>query len=399
MKILYIHQYYITPSQPGATRSYWVSQKLKERGDRITMLTSTSTVKDNENKGRVCVDGIDVIYLEIPYHGTMSIRERMLAFVKFAFHSSRWALKIKNIDLVIATSTPLTVGIPALVLKWFRGTPYIFEVRDLWPEVPIQMGGLKNKVAIKLARWLEKTIYNNARHIIALSPGMQEGVVEKGIAPSKVSMIPNMSKPDAFWPRPNNKAVIHQFGLKEDTFKVIYFGALGLANSLDVIVQAARILKEDPSIEFIFAGGGGFENELKKQCQNLQLPNVSILGNFPMKTLSEIVNLADVSLVTFMNLPILATNSPNKLFDSLSAGKPVIVNSAGWTKDLVEENNCGLYVKPDDPADLAEKIITLKNNPDLCVEMGRNSRRLAENKYDKDILCNQIVETIDRVFQ
>ncbi|THD66795.1 glycosyltransferase WbuB [Robertkochia marina] len=397
MNILYIHQYFITPKEPGPTRSYWVARELIKSGHKVTMLTTSSTVKSNKDRGRVLIDGIDVIYLNIPYHGSMSVKSRLMAFLKFAYQSSLFVLKQKNIDLVIATSTPLTVGIPALLGKWFRRFPFIFEVRDLWPEVPIQMGGLQNKFAIKAARLLEETIYVNATHIIALSPGMMDGVLSKGISPSKVNMIPNMSKPDVFWPRPKNTELMEKLRLKEDTFKVIYFGALGLANALDYIVQAAEILKYDQRIEFIFAGGGGVEEDLKQQCKDLQLTNVRILGNFPMSTLSEIVNLADVSLVTFKNLPILATNSPNKLFDSLSAGKPIIVNSAGWTKSMVEEYQCGFYVHPEQPEDLVRSIITLLEDSELCARMGERSRWLSEKKFDKSILCDQFVATVNSI--
>lgn len=397
MRILYIHQYFITPKEPGGTRSYWISRKLIEHGHEVTMLTSSATVNKNATKGNVNIDGIDVIYLNIPYHGSMPIKQRFIAFLKFALITSKRVLTSRDFDLIIATSTPLTVGIPALVGQIFKGIPYIFEVRDLWPEVPIQMGGLKNKQAIKLAQWLEYQIYKRAKHIIALSPGMKDGVLSKGIPEDKVNMIPNMSKPDAFWPREKDNGLIERLGLQKNSFKVTYFGALGLANGLDYILDAAEILKDERDIEFLFSGGGGAEQDFKNQCEERELTNVHFLGNFPMNILSEIVNLADVTLVTFMNLPILATNSPNKLFDSLSAGKPIIVNSNGWTKALVEENKCGLYTDPLDPSDLARKIHYLKDRPQLCVEMGRNSRRLALEEYDQDILCTKFAKVVDNL--
>lgn len=394
MNILYIHQYFHTPYQAGSTRSYWIAQELIKNGHKVTMLTMNKKIYSKVE--RVEIDGIDVIYLDVRYDsGSMNFRQRLMAFLKFVFKSIPVALREKNIDLVIATSTPLTIGLPALAMKWFKKKPYIFEVRDLWPEVPIQMGGLKNIFLIKIALFLEKIIYKNAKHIVALSPGMYDGVIDRKISNKKVSMIPNMSKIDEFWRREKNVELIKKLGLKVDTFKVVYFGAMNIANGMHYIIDAAEILKDEQNIEFIFLGGGATEAELQERCKKENIKNALFLGNFPMEELSEIVNLCDVSLITFQNIPILATNSPNKLFDSLSAGKAIIVNSPGWTKDLVEENKCGFFVDPENPQDLADKILHLKMNPQTCLAMGENARTLAETTYDKSILCEKFADLVN----
>ncbi|PRX55301.1 glycosyltransferase family 4 protein [Flagellimonas meridianipacifica] len=395
MRILYIHQYFLTPRDTAGTRSYWISQELIKNGHQVTMLT-TSTKIDTKVK-RMNVDGIDVIYVKVPYSQSMSILNRLKSFVSFMLKSARIALKEKNIDLVLATSTPLTIGFPALVVKKLKKVPFLFEVRDLWPEVPIQMGGLNNKLAIKLALWFEKTIYKNAIHIVALSPGMKEGVIKVGTPENKVSMIPNMSKIDVFWSREKNEELTKKLGLKLDSFKTVYFGAMGIANGMDYIIEGIKHLKEHEDIEFVFMGGGATEAVLKEKCKTLGINNARFLGGFNLEQLSEIVNLCDVALVTFADLPILATNSPNKLFDSLSAGKPIIVNSPGWTKEMVEENECGVFVDPKKPEELANQILHLKANPKLTEKMGLNSRKLAETKYDKSILCSEFVDVIDSI--
>src|SRR5699024_2577234 len=152
----------------------------------------------------------------------------------------------------------------------------------------------------------------------------------------------------------------------------------GLANGAHTIIESAKLLKDISDVEFLFVGGGSTENELKKEVQKFHLKNVHFLGSFPMNDLSQIVNFSDVSLISFLDLPILYTNSPNKLFDSLSAGKPIIVNSAGWTKDIAEKYNCGYYVDPQKPIELVNRISFLKTHPDTVAEMGKMSRRLAE---------------------
>lgn len=394
-KIVYIHQYFKTPREPGGTRSYWLSKEFIKNGHSVTMITTSSDITESEK--RVNIDGIDVIYLKVPYDNAMSIFKRLMSFVKFMLRATVVARK-QDADLVIATSTPLTVGLPALILKKKKKVPYFFEVRDLWPEVPIQMGALKNPVIKGMANWFEKLIYKNATHLIALSPGMAQGIHNKDVPYSRIATIPNMAKIDEFWQREKNTELMVKLGLKPESFKVIHFGAMGLANGLEYVIEAAKLLKNESDIEFIFLGGGSTETQLKQKSVAEGLTNIHFLGKHPMETTSEIVNACNVSLVSFLDIPILYTNSPNKLFDSLSAGKPIIVNSRGWTKQLVEDHNCGYYVNPSYPQDMVDKILHLKNNPSLVVELGLNSRKLAVEKYDKSILCAQFAELINNHF-
>jgi glycosyltransferase involved in cell wall biosynthesis len=388
MKILYIHQYFHTPQEPGGTRSYWISQKLIEEGHDVYMLTAnTHLEKPVEQKE---IERIHVIYLKC-FESKKNIFCRFRSYVDFMLKSTLYALKLDCIDLVIATSTPLTIGFPALLLKKI---PYIFEVRDLWPEVPIQMGAIKKSALIKLSRWFERTIYKNATYIVALSPGMYEGVIAQNTSSQKVFMIPNMSKITEFFPREKNFDLEKKLNLNPDSFKIIHFGAINIANGIQTIIESAKLIKDMHDIEFIFIGKGIIEDSLIRQCIDNNLSNVKFLGNYSMDLTSEIVNICDISIVSFLDIPILYTNSPNKLFDSLSAGKPIIVNSAGWTKGLVEENQCGYYVNPNKPEEFVKKIFYLKKHPEVVKKMGENSRILAEKQYDKSILCQKFYNVV-----
>lgn len=346
------------------------------------------------------MDGIHVIYIRNAYSNDMTIVRRMISFIKFMILSTWVSLCQKRINLVYATSTPLTIGIPALFLKWFKRKPFIFEVRDLWPEVPIQMGGLRNPLFKYMALALEKIIYQNARHIVTLSPGMKDGVLKRGIDEKKVSMIPNMSKIDKFWRREKNNQIAEIFNIDLNNFNLIHFGTMGRANGLEYIVNAANLIQKKGifDVSFIFMGKGAIKEKLIKMKKEMKLSNIIFIEAQPMEIVSDVVNLCDVSIVPFVNLPILQTNSPNKLFDSLSAGIPVVVNSAGWTKDLVEENQCGVYVDPGKPEELVEKILTWKIHPELLVEMGSAARKLAEREYDKSILSKKFISIIKANF-
>ena len=399
MRIIYIHQYFKTPYEPGGTRSYWISRSLIQAGHKVTVITQN--IDARKKVEHTAIDGIDIIYIKNKYSNDMSIPERLLSFFLFMIKSTAQVVKQKNVDLVISTSTPLSVGFPALIMKGVRNTPFLFEVRDLWPEVPIQMGGLQNPILRWMAKSFEQLIYRQAKHIVTLSPGMFNGVINH-VKMNKVSMIPNMAKNDKFWPRPTSTELVKKLNLSEQSFKVIYFGAMGIANGLQYIMHAATIINDQTDgllVEFIFLGEGKEKKRCIDYARKNQLTNVHFFDRVAMDTTSEIVNLSDVSIISFLNLPILATNSPNKLFDSLSAAKPVIVISNGWTRKMVEDFHCGAYVDPEKPDVLANMIIEWRNNPDLLKKMGRNSRRLAEKKYDKSILTKQFIEIIERHFK
>lgn len=396
MTILYIHQYFETPEESGRTRSYWFAKKLLEAGHKVLVITGTHS-HSRRVAGVYNIEGIEVRYLSNAYDNKMSVTKKVLSFLKFMLLSTKYVMKESEVNLVYATSTPLTVGIPALLRKWIKGTPYIFEVRDLWPEFPIQIGVIKNRLLIRLLRIMERTIYKNAKHVVALSPGMSEGVIKAGIAENSVTVIPNMSKPDLFFPRPHNQKVKEKYGLESSDLKVIHFGTMGVANGLEYIIDAAEVLQEKQitGVQIYFAGKGAMENKLKEICQRKRLKNVHFLGFMNTYEISDVVNCCDVTLTTFKDIPILQTNSPNKLFDSFSAGKPSIVNSAGWTKDLVENAECGLFVNPKDPERLAQALIELMGNPLLVNQMGANARELALKVYDKSILSSHFLAVIE----
>lgn len=395
MKILYLHQYFNTPSEPGGTRSYWIAQELVKRGHEVIMITGTNNALHKEASEEI-IDGVHVIYLKNAYSNYMGALARIRSFVNFMFKAIRAGMKQKDISLVFATSTPLTIGAIAIWLKWAKGWRYVFEVRDLWPEGLIQEG-ITNPIVVWALRLLERWSYEKAEHVVSLSPGMEEGVLKIGIPKEKSTMVPNMSKPDKFYPREPNPEIIRQFGINMSKFNLIHFGAMGFDNYVEYIINAARLAQEQgyDDLNFILLGDGSTVPAIKSLVEEYKLSNVQYLGNHKMDVVSEIVNCCDASIVSFQNIPILATNSPNKLFDSLSAGKPIIVNSAGWTKDMVEQENCGFYVHADYPQQLVDKLNEVKNNKELLELWGAKSRELSLTRFDKKILSAKVADLLE----
>jgi len=394
MKILYIHQYFHTPEEPGGTRSYWISKELTKRGHKVVIVTSTNN--NYPESGVVVIDGIEVHYLKNDYSNYMGAGARVKSFLRFMWKAINEGRRQKDVDLVFATSTPLTIGAVAIALKWLKRWPFVFEVRDLWPEALIQEG-VDNPIVVWALRKLEKMSYSNSRHVISLSPGMEEGVLKVGTPKSKSTMIPNMSKPDEFFPREKSKNIIEQFGIRTDKFNVIHFGSMGASNGLGYIIEAAKYARDKGfnDLNFVFLGDGSTLPILKAKVEEYGLENVQFLGNHKMDIVSEIVNCCDASITTFNNVPILATNSPNKLFDSLSAGKPIIVNSSGWTKDLVENENCGFFADPEKPSDLIEQLNQIKNDAETLDRWSKNSRRLSIEVFDKNILSAKVADVLE----
>jgi glycosyltransferase involved in cell wall biosynthesis len=402
MHILYIHQYFATPQGSTGTRSYEFARRWSAKGHKITMLTSIANLtKEDLSRAtghffkRFTLNGIDVLALAIPYRQQMSTLKRCLSFLAFVLVSSVVSLFIRKVDVVYATSTPLTIGIPALVAKWLRRKKFVFEVRDQWPEIPIEMGIIKNKILIKSLLWLEKTIYKNASAVVALSPGMADGVrtVLRGSPDKKIVVVPNNCDTDVFSPAIDGSGIRSKKGW-EHKFVLLHAGTMGKANDLGFVVSVAQKLQNYDDLLFVLLGRGGQKQLLIERIAKLGLKNIEISDPVPKKDLPVLFAACDVSIVIFANYPIIEHNSANKFFDSLSAGKPILLNYSGWQRALLEENAAGFGCKLCDVDEFAEKVMYFCDNRGKLAEMGQNSRRLAEEKFDRDKLAQQALDVI-----
>jgi glycosyltransferase involved in cell wall biosynthesis len=225
---------------------------------------------------------------------------------------------------------------------------------------------------------------------------MQNGV-SKYISNDKISIIPNFSNNDIYFPRKKNLSLNDKYNLVNDSFKIIYFGSMGIANGIDIIINTAKLFENDINVEFIFVGDGSEKTKAMNKCSLLGIKNVQFLGKIPMIDLPELINLCDISIVTFKDIPILSTNSPNKFFDSLASGKPILLNSNGWTKDIIEKNKCGFYFDSKDKYALFNLINDLKHNNKLLSLMSRNSKNIALKYFDKTILINKFSKIVQNI--
>ena len=314
------------------------------------------------------------------------------------FTSTIATLCVRKVDLIYARSTPLIAGIPAVAARIIKRIPFVFEVTDQWPEVPIGVGILKSKIIIKILLWLEKTIYRFSNSIIACSPGMADGVkeviVKNKLKETPITIIPNFCETKLYRPDIDGSEIRRERGWK-DKFVFLHAGTMGTMNSLDFVIDAALRLRDHSDILFVFIGRGNKEPSLRERVESLGLTNVQIFTKVLKKQLPPFLAAADVSLVIFGNHPILEHNSANKFFDALSAGNPVLLNYSGWQKDVLEANNAGFGCTQYSIEEFVEKVLWFKSNTEKLTVMGSNARALAEEEFDRDKLAMQALEVVN----
>jgi len=398
LHILYIHQHFAVPHGSSGTRSYEFARRWVRAGHKVTIITGYYDIGGlSFGRGlvqRQVIDGINVIIVGTKYSNKQSFIKRIISFLWFMFLSVYVGLATKNVNVIYATSTPLTVGIPAVILKFLKGVPFVFEVRDQWPEIPIEMGVIKNQSLIKVLLWLEKMIYNSAVSIVALSPGMADGIRSVLRSEKNIVVVPNSCDTDIFRPDVDGSAVRQKYDW-DDKLVFLHFGAMGKANGLDFVVEVAERLKDNRGVHFVIVGDGSEKAALIDKAKSLELENIEFLDPIPKSELPGIVAACDVSMVIFASYPILEHNSANKFFDSLSAGKPILLNYSGWQRRILEGGNAGFGCEQFNIDEFVEKVLQLNSDRKSLTIMAANSRRVAEEMFDRNVLANKVLKVID----
>lgn len=391
MRILYIHQYFRTPEEGGGIRSYYLAKGMADAGHHVDLLTAYQGTRYKKS----FVDGIHVHYLPVSYNQRFGFLKRANAFLRFVLLVMFKSADFEKIDLCYVSSTPLTTGIAALYLRWKRNIPYYFEVRDLWPEAPIQMGVISNHFLKKSLYALEKKIYRSARRVIALSPGAREHIQK--IAPTTpVSLIPNMADCRFFNRTEKNAYHEAQFQV-HDKFVITYFGAVGKVNRLENLLDVAEACRQQKLHDVIFmvVGEGSELENIQKQATARNLGNIRFHPFQNKYGLLSILNVTDASFISFADLPVLRHCSPNKLFDALAAGKLCITTVDGWMKNLLEDHQCGFYTNPCEPIAFAGQIAPFVNNRRLLQAYQDNARKLAEQAFSRKEQVNRLLNLME----
>ena len=394
MNILYLHQYFNTPSMPGSTRSYEFAKRLVARGDTVHMVTTNWQGKSklsftNES-------GINVYWAPIPYANKMNFLRRIWAYLGYVWFTFIIGHKL-NYDLIIASSTPLTIAIPALWLKRAKRAKMIFEVRDLWPQLPIAIGALKSPIMIKIAQFLEKKAYAGSEKVIALSIGMNS-VLKERVPSNKISVVTNLSDRKKF-------KVSDQKGINfrknypgiSNHPLIVYTGVFGRVNGVIYLVEIAKeIQKINPNVRFLLTGDGFEKEKIQKQSIKYGLFNkvLFINGYLPKNEMPDLLSAATITTSFFIDLPEMGHNSANKFFDGLAAGKPIMINYGGWQADLLKESGAGFIIPQNNSSQAAKILNDVLTNDETLNQMKKASRQLS-HQFDVNTNFQKFETVID----
>lgn len=400
MKIIYLHQYFTTPSMHGGTRSYELARRLVGMGHEVHMVTSdTQPVGRAKSWRETNESGINVHWLPVPYSNSMNYADRMRAFSRFAFNAAHRAMRLDG-DVVFATSTPLTIAFPGIAASRWNRSPMVFEVRDLWPAIPIAVGALKSPPAIIAAQLLERAAYAGAAHIVALSPGMKAGVEAAGVSPEKITVIPNLCDPERFQVPASAGAEFRQrYPWLGDRPMVLYAGTLGLVNGVDYLVRvAADMLTRDPEVRFVIMGHGREEATLHALADLLGVRNRNLffLPSVPKVEMPAVLSAATLATSLFTDVPGMQDNSANKFFDALAASRPLALNYGGWQAELLEREQFGLCLPPKDTAAAAAMVASRIRDSNWLAQAGERAGQLGRERFSADTAARKLAEVLQR---
>jgi glycosyltransferase involved in cell wall biosynthesis len=396
MKIIYLHQYFNTPKMSGGVRSYDIAKHLVDNSHTVEMVTTNRSSSSSGDWKISNEDGINVHWFSLFYSNKLSYFKRLLAFFSFAYHAAKKGSKLQG-DVVFASSTPLTIAIPALYISWRKSIPMVFEVRDLWPDVPIAVGVIKNPIVKYLAELLESYTYKKSKAIIALSDGMKDGVIKAGSEENKVVVIPNFSNRELFSIKNTGKEFRAEREWLKDSPLLVYTGAFGMINGVDYLVDIAEqlvLLKSDIKI-LLIGGGKEYENIiLYAQKKNVLNNNLFIESEINKSELPQLLAAADLASNIVINVPEVWNNSANKFFDALASATPVLINGGGWQANLINAEGAGVTTFGLTLHQAAIKINEFLHDKERLSSASKNAQIIAEKYFDRGDLVRKIEQTL-----
>jgi glycosyltransferase involved in cell wall biosynthesis len=396
MHVLLIHQAFAALDEPGGTRHHELARYLAGLGYEVTVIASpVSYLTGTRRTARTAwvqrkdEQGVHILrtYTYPALH--KSFVHRFFSFISFMLSSFLAGLSVRQVDVVWGTSPPIFQGVTAWALARLKGAPFLFEVRDLWPAFPIQVGVLKQPLLIKASEWLERFLYHHADQVIVNSPGFIEHVSQRGAR--KVALLPNGSDPRMFDLQSDGKA-FRQANKLGDGFIVLYAGAHGMSNDLEIVLQAAGLLQERSTIRFVFLGDGKEKRSLMVKAAEMGLANVCFLPPVSKDEMPGALAAADACIAILKPIPLYNTVYPNKVFDYMAAGKPVVLAIGGVIREVVEQAQAGIPVAPGDPQALAAAVRQLADDPAGGRLMGRRGRAFVEQRFDRAVLASQLAK-------
>lgn len=393
MHILLIHQAFTAPHEAGGTRHFELARYLAGKGHNISVLAGNVSYLSGSSMGsrneETLERGIVVHRVNVSGRLHAGFMGRLWSLLSFMLNSFIAALRIDEIDIVYGTSPPIFQGFTAYLVSKVKRVPFVFEVRDLWPDFVVQVGAVKSPLLIYPARWLEKFLYRKSATIIINSPAFLEHIRGKGIEAEKISMVLNGVETSMFDPGARGEPLRKKLGLEDKTI-VLYAGAIGKSNDISTLLDAAKQMRERREIVFLLVGGGNEKNTIEGRIVGEKIDNVIMLPPVPKAEMPMIIAASDIGIAILKDVPMFQTVYPNKVFDYMAAGRAVLLAIDGVIRKVVEEAEAGVFVQPGNPEDIARGVLSLAEDADLREQMGRNGRKCVEECFERSEQAEQL---------
>ncbi|NQT81552.1 glycosyltransferase family 4 protein [bacterium] len=398
MHILLIHQAFVSAHEAGGTRHYELSRHIARKGHKVTIIASTVSYLTGRvlpsARGRWLarehVDGIEV-YRTWAYPALhRSFSSRIINFLSFMLSSFLGCLLVKNVDVVWGTSPPIFQGLSAWLAGRLKGVPYLFEVRDLWPDFAIEMGILRNRLLIRISRAVEQFLYRCSDGILVNGSGFIGHLLDCGVPDKKIELVPNGVEMSMFRPSDEGKEIRRDLGI-ENRFVVLYAGAHGPANDLGTLLLAAKRLEEYRDVVFVLVGDGMDRPNLIRQAEHLGLSNVHFIHAQPKARIPAFLASSDVCVAILKPIPMFGTGYPNKVLDYMASGRPTVLAIDGVIRGVIETAEGGTFVRPGDPEALADAVLAYYRDPELRRRHGRNARTYVAAHFDRGQQAQKLI--------
>jgi glycosyltransferase involved in cell wall biosynthesis len=375
-----------------------------QRGHRVTVITSPVSYLTGQSRSARSgwierespAPGIEILrtYTYRAFH--RSFFHRLISFFSFMVSSFSAGLGVKEVDLVWGTSPPIFQGLTAWLLARLKRAPFLFEVRDLWPAFAIAIGVLRSPLLIRLSLWLERFLYRRADRVMVNSPGFIDHVTQRGAR--WVELVPNGADPAMFDPDGDGCTFRQQHAL-DGKFVVLYAGAHGISNDLDVVLEAANRLRNQTTVQFVLVGDGKEKNTLQARAAEMQLDNVLFLPPVPKNGMPQVLAAADACLAVLKPLDLYRTTYPNKVFDYMAAGRPVVLAIDGVIRTVVETAQAGIFASPGDPQAMAQAVERLAADPNAARQQGANGREYITRYFARPALARQLTLLLEDMWR
>ncbi len=402
MNILFLTDNFPPETNAPATRTYEHARNWVAAGHRVTVLANVPNFPTGKvfpgyrNKlwQREAMDGIRVVRVWTYVTANEGFLGRSLDYFSFGVTSVVGGLFLRAPDVIVATSPQIFTALGGCMLAWIKRRPFVFELRDLWPDSILAVGAMRDGPLLRMLRRLEYWLYHRAAKIVSVTQSFKRILVANGVPQEKIAVIRNGVDLKAFVPGPKPAELARRLGL-EGRFVAAYVGTTGMAHGLDALLLAAELLRDRGDLAFVLVGTGADRARLEREAERRGLDHVLFAGPVDKEEVKQYWRLCDVALVLLKDAPIFRHVIPSKIFEAMATGRPIILGVRGESQELLQEAGAGIAVPPENPQALAEAIRKIMDDPALCQDMGAAGRRFVERKFDRERLASEMLRVLE----